>query len=340
METARIREHYSAAFKRLRLNPRPGGTYSPHKVCMLLAVLDMARAGLLNENRVRYEPTLIERYRRYFDAVKAPGDHPNPYFPFFHLGGTLRDGTRSFWTLHALPGREAALERLGSARNPGHITENVEYASLEPELHALIQSPAECDALSDVLSDTWFGRSRNDLKVLLGRVSAISRYERLLRGGAESAAVQTQLHVDEPPPPAYVRSPAFRRVVVQAYDYRCAASGERIITPTGEALVEAAHIRPFSESGDDDPRNGLALSRDMHWAMDRNLIAPGPDHKWHVSRMLDVRIPDFQRLCRLEGQHILLPKETRLMPKLEALEWRMERLRDVDWTPPLDLEIG
>jgi len=56
-------------------------------------------------------------------------------------------------------------------------------------------------------------------------------------------------------------------------------------------MVEAAHIRPFAVSGDDDPRNGLAFTPDMHWAMDRNLIAPGPDLNWHVSRVLDGRLP-------------------------------------------------
>lgn len=51
-------------------------------------------------------------------------------------------------------------------------------------------------------------------------------------------------------------------------------------------VVEAAHIHPFSEAGDDDPRNGLALTPDLHWAMDRHLIALGPDLCWHVSPML------------------------------------------------------
>jgi putative restriction endonuclease len=37
------------------------------------------------------------------------------------------------------------------------------------------------------------------------------------------------------------------------------------------------HLHPFAEAGDDDPRNGIALTPDMHWAMDRHLIAPGPE---------------------------------------------------------------
>jgi putative restriction endonuclease len=76
-----------------------------------------------------------------------------------------------------------------------------------------------------------------------------SRYERAIRDGQP-------LRVGEEPPAAYVRKPAFRRLLLDG----------------GEAMVEAAHIHPFAVSGDDDPRNGLALTPDMHWAMDRNLI--------------------------------------------------------------------
>ena len=39
---------------------------------MLLAVFNLARAGGLTENRIRYAPPLLERFRRLFKAVRAP----------------------------------------------------------------------------------------------------------------------------------------------------------------------------------------------------------------------------------------------------------------------------
>lgn len=92
-------------------------------------------------------------------------------------------------------------------------------------------------------------------------------------------------------------------------------------------MVEAAHIHPFSEAGDDDPRNGLALTPDFHWAMDRHLIAPGPDLRWHVSPLLDERVADHDRLISLSGKSLLLPSQSRFIPKQEALVWRLTRLR-------------
>ena len=89
---------YVDRFSRLVVNVRHGRA-SPHKICMLLAVLDLARAGDLVQNRIDYAPPLLDRYQRFFNAVRAPGDHPNPYFPFFHLSGKLRGGGESFWHL-------------------------------------------------------------------------------------------------------------------------------------------------------------------------------------------------------------------------------------------------
>lgn len=320
-------QDYRERLSRLIVNVRDGRA-SPHKICMLLAVLDMARAGALAENRIAYAPPLLERYRRFFDAVRTPGDHPNPYFPFFHLKGRLRGGSPSFWHLQPLPGREAVLDAMTTARSHADITANVACANLDPPLHRLIQDPAATDALAATLGERWFGRGLQDLGAVVDRAARISRYERELRGA------QAPSSAHEPPPPDYVRSPAFRRVVTQAYDYRCAATGVRILLPSGEAMVEAAHIHPFSEAGDDDPRNGLALSPDMHWAMDRNLIAPGPDFQWHVSRVLDRRIPDLRALCELDGRELLLPVEPRMYPKRDVLAWRLERLRDPDWMAP------
>lgn len=317
---------YQDKFRQLVVN-MAGGRASPHKICMLLALLDLARAGALPDNRIYFSPALLERYDRFFAAIRTPTDHPNPYFPFFHLTGSLRGGGASFWHLRPLPGREIALDALRSARSIGDITNNVAYAYVDPELFTLLQDEHALNALGETVSVHWLDRGLQDLRMVAAASGQISSYERVLRHGDAHG-------VAEQPPPAYVRDPAFRRVVTELYDYRCAATGLRVILPGGEAMVEAAHIHPFSEAGDDDPRNGLALCPNMHWAMDRNLIAPGPDLKWHVSASLDRRVLDFQIFVELEGQPLFAPREARFTPKRPALEWRMERLRS---QLPLDL---
>jgi hypothetical protein len=56
-------EEFATAFTKLRVNTARSS--SPHKPCMLLAVLDLAEAGALAKNEIRYLPNLLERYEAY-----------------------------------------------------------------------------------------------------------------------------------------------------------------------------------------------------------------------------------------------------------------------------------
>ena len=310
---------YKEKFRQLKVN-QSGGRFSPHKICMLLAVLDLARSGALTSNRIEYSPALLERFREYFDAVRAPGDHPKPNYPFFHLKGPLQGRRPSFWHLKAKPGRESVLKSMRSARSVSDVEQNIEYAYLDDELFQLLQDTRAIDQLSATLAETWFHRGLDELGRVVDIQSEVSSYERRLRQLGTSVK-------DDAKPPAFIRDPAFRRVVTEMYDYRCAATGLRLVLPNGSAMVEAAHLIPFGESGDDDPRNGLALTPDMHWAMDQFLIAPDPDFRWQVNPRLDDRIRDHQLFTSLAGKPLILPKEARMYPRQDALEWRIKAMK-------------
>lgn len=61
--------------------------------------------------------------------------------------------------------------------------------------------------------------------------------------------------------------------------------------------------------------------------MDRSLIAPCPDHRWHVSRIIDPRRSNGEKdLSDLSGKTLLLPKEEAFHPDAEGLAWRCEQL--------------
>ena len=59
----------------------------------------------------------------------------------------------------------------------------------------------------------------------------------------------------------------------------------------------------------------------------RRGAALGEDLKWHVSPVMDERIPDFAPLLQLNGKTLIGPTEPRFTPKREALTYRMARLR-------------
>lgn len=84
-----------------------------------------------------------------------------------------------------------------------------------------------------------------------------------------------------------VRDRIFRRVVLRAYDQRCAMTGLRLINGGGRAEVAAAHIRPVEASGPDIVTNGIALCGTAHWMFDRGLIGLSDDLEILISRQVN-----------------------------------------------------
>jgi putative restriction endonuclease len=84
-----------------------------------------------------------------------------------------------------------------------------------------------------------------------------------------------------------VRDRIFRRVVLRAYDARCAITSLKLINGLGRAEVEAAHIRPVGANGPDVVSNGLALCGTAHWMFDRGLISVADDREILISRYVN-----------------------------------------------------
>jgi putative restriction endonuclease len=71
------------------------------------------------------------------------------------------------------------------------------------------------------------------------------------------------------------REVAFARAVRGAYESTCAMTGLKLINGGGRCEIEAAHIKPVESDGPDSPRNGIALSRTIHWMFDRGILSIG-----------------------------------------------------------------
>ena len=81
-----------------------------------------------------------------------------------------------------------------------------------------------------------------------------------------------------------LRDRLFRRLVLKAYDERCAITSLKLINGGGRAEVDAAHIRPVEANGPDTIGNGIALSGTAHWMFDRGLIGLTDDLGILISR--------------------------------------------------------
>jgi putative restriction endonuclease len=116
-----------------------------------------------------------------------------------------------------------------------------------------------------------------------------------------------------------VRDRVFRRVVLRAYDQRCAITGLRFINGGGRAEVDAAHIRPVEKSGPDIVSNGIALSGTAHWMFDRGLISLSDDLEILVSRQVNDQ--EAVRAFVNETGRALPPSRSSERPHPHFLNW-------------------
>lgn len=94
-----------------------------------------------------------------------------------------------------------------------------------------------------------------------------------------------------------------------------------LINGGGKCEIEAAHIRPVAEDGPDSPRNGIALSRTVHWMFDRGIISLADDGKILMAKKL---VPDqVKRMLNPDGQAIL-PSIPTLKPHRAFLKYHRE----------------
>lgn len=135
------------------------------------------------------------------------------------------------------------------------------------------------------------------------------------------------------PPPARevqwmkrpTRDRVFRASVQRAYQNTCAVTGLRLINGGGAAEIEAAHIQAVADDGPDALRNGLALSRTVHWMFDRFLFTLDNELRVVTAPETTSALPDH--LIR-SGQSLRrVPDSPHERPHPHFLRWHQERFR-------------
>jgi putative restriction endonuclease len=119
-----------------------------------------------------------------------------------------------------------------------------------------------------------------------------------------------------------VRDRVFRRIVLRAYDQRCAITGLKFINGNGRAEVDAAHIRSVEASGPDIVSNGIALSGTAHWMFDRGLLSLSDDLQILISRQVNDQ--DSVRAFINTSGRALLPPRSSDRPHPHFLQWHRE----------------
>ena len=134
-------------------------------------------------------------------------------------------------------------------------------------------------------------------------------------GPATVAAVESPRYGQPVPVRPRLGQGTCRVIVTDAYERRCAITGERTLP-----VLEAAHIKPYSSGGPHEPENGLLLRSDLHTLFDQAYMTVDADQlKVVVSRRIREEFENGRDYYQLHGRAIRLPHETSSLPSREYL---------------------
>lgn len=114
----------------------------------------------------------------------------------------------------------------------------------------------------------------------------------------------------------------FRILVTDAYSRACAITGDHTLP-----VLEAAHIRPYAESGPHLISNGLLLRSDLHKLFDSGYLTITPDLHVEVSPSLREEFHNGKEYYAMHGRKLsMLPEKLSEHPNKDFLTWHNENV--------------
>lgn len=267
---------------------------APNKPLLVLALLDMAEAGLVAaDGRVEKGAQLQLRFRNYSPiCVKRRGNKIDLDLPWRHLAS---DG----------------LYR--------HIDESKGLVQLSPEFMHVLFDPALRRQARVILVTTYFPPDEQvALFAALGMGPPTSREITAVR----EDAVKYQTLVRRG------RDARFRVDVISGYHFTCALTGYRLETARGFNLLQAAHIQAHASKGPGIATNGLALTPTAHELFDAGLWTIRDDLTIQVAKssFAETRLPSSPHflLADLHGRPLHFAPASTLRPDPLYLAWHRE----------------
>jgi putative restriction endonuclease len=202
------------------------------------------------------------------------------------------------------------------------MEELVDHAIIPEPVWEVLKVPANRKALMEAVVQTYFpqyGKEPGSVyETVRNEVQTTLRLKDLQM--ADFRLDWTGIRADKK------RDISFREGILFLYDHSCAVCRMRLKATTGNTIVDASHIAPFSQFQNDDLRNGIALCKTHHWLFDEGLISLSKDHTVLVSNVLHENHPTEWFITQYRGMRVRLPADGRFHPHHEAMAWHRENV--------------
>ena len=357
-----ILKKYIQKMEKLRIDRAHGA--APNKPLFLLAIIEMIEQGQITENKILPAPTLVEIFMKYWS--KVTDRRPNIALPFFHLSKSedfwhlhanpgyetaLRVVTQIktfsrlreivayasldddlFVLLTVSDDREVLRQTLIRTYLPdfkqvieGLLAETEQISAYREELLQRVEHTFSIQKSIESTETEEPIRTAGFRQAIMGTYNYCFVTPKLMCRKIESTA--RSYSKIRRPHDIHRRAKYVSPIIFMlTQHYTCAVCQLYILTLDGESVTEAAHIIPFSESYNDDVRNGISLCQLHHWTFDKGLISLDRNYEVIVSELMLERGPTEWLLTTLRGKSILLPEHNEFYPAQEALAWHREEV--------------
>ena len=286
---------------------------APHKPFLLLSIMDLIAQGSITKNFIEPSFDLLDAFNIYWNSIMPIGSKTSMAYPFPRLK------TDGFWHLVPNPGYENQINIGFSSMT--RLREVCAGARMDEDLFQLMCNPKTREQLRIALIKTYFASEIHSKLIGQGIVNLESyEYSQKLLKIAEKQ-VSFEQDKEESEQKKKVRDQGFRKAIITLYSHRCALCGIRMLTPEGHTIVDAAHVKPWKESNDDRPTNGMALCKLCHWSFDEGLMSVNNNYKVLVSKSVAVEKNYPGHIQTLTGRPIITPEKEAFWPAQENLHW-------------------
>jgi putative restriction endonuclease len=302
---------YLHAFANLHRNANKTRGLAPHKPILLLAILHEMDTGGITVNLIPPSPELVAAFRVYWDALVPPtaGWLERMATPFRYL---RQDG---FWEL--VQNRQVIVPVSGTEYTLNQLNTLGIAGRFDDDLWQLLQDAATRNVFRQHLLTIYFNGA--PLAVTPAQPSNyLQNQAQKLKQQAQAKFVKRVRESSDEE--YYVRSRLFPSVIKELYDFSCCVCHLNTHLDKGATLIDGAHIMPFSEFHNNDPRNGLALCKNHHWGWDFGMWSLTNDYRILVSSQLRGAVPYI-----VANASIRLPNDLTYSPDPAALQWHRKK---------------
>ena len=295
---------------------------APHKPFLLLSIFDHFAQGLITQNFIEISFELLETFNIYWQTIMPPGTKGNMAYPFPRL---QNDGIFELIPASAFE-RKINAKVISTIFSMKRLRAVCAGARLDNMMFTLLCRPETREQLRFVIINHYFAPEIRPVVIECGEVNLNAyKYSKdllTLREKTEPFITDKE----DTSKNKKIRDQGFRKAIVMLYEHRCALCGIRMLTPEGHTVVEAAHVRPWSESYDDHPTNGLCLCRLCHWSFDEGLMSVGQNYEVLVSKRVarDSNFPGH--ILTLTAREIFRPEDESFWPAQKNLEWHRDKI--------------